>query len=76
MDWKEFVADIIKSLAWPTTALIALFLLKDRARELLSRLLKLKHKDTEIEFSKAMQEIEVESSSLSPLGVKGVSPVI
>lgn len=58
MDWMTFIVEILKATAWPLTAVVAIILLRKGLVELLPRIQKLKHKDTEIEFAKAIGEIE------------------
>lgn len=62
MDWKTFIAEIVKSIAWPIVGGILIYQLKDRIAELLPRLKKLKHKDTEFEFAEKLQELAVHST--------------
>ncbi len=63
MDWKTFVVEITKSLAWPIVTVFLIYQLKDRLAELLPRLRKLKHKDTELEFAEKLNELALESQS-------------
>lgn len=58
MDWKEFVVGIVDSVAWPITIGLLIYLMRKQLEELLQRLLKFKHKDTEIEFSKIKNKME------------------
>ena len=62
MDWKQFTSEIVSSIAWPITVAGIAFLLKDRFYDLIPRLIKLKHKDTELEFSEAIERIEYSAS--------------
>ena len=57
MDWKTFIAQIINSIAWPLVVVFIVYQLKDRLAELLPRLKKLKHKDTELEFAEKLNEL-------------------
>jgi len=63
MDWKTFIAQIINTAAWPLVVIFVIYQLKDRLAELLPRLKKLKHKDTELEFSEKLNELAVESEA-------------
>lgn len=63
MDWKTFIAQIIDSIAWPLVVVFLIYQLKDRLAELLPRLKKLKHKDTELEFSEKLNELAIESEA-------------
>lgn len=58
MDILAFIASIINSLAWPVTALIALFLLRKQLMELIPGVRRLKWKDFEIDFGKELQKVE------------------
>ena len=58
MNWIELIASLVDSLAWPGAVIYAIYILKDRIGELLPRLKKLKHKDTEIEFEQGIRELE------------------
>lgn len=58
MNWKLFVVEMTHAIAWPLTiGLIALFM-KDSISDLALRILKLRHKDTEIEFSETMSSLK------------------
>jgi hypothetical protein len=63
MDWKTFLAEVINSIAWPLVVVFLIYQLKDRLAELLPRLKKLKHKDTELEFSEKLNELAMESEA-------------
>ncbi len=63
MDWKTFIAQIINTMAWPLVVIFIIYQLKDRLAELLPRLKKLKHKDTELEFSEKLNELAIESEA-------------
>ncbi len=65
MDWKTFIAQIIDSVIWPGVIVFAIWLLKDKLGELLPRLKKLKHKETEIEFAEKITELVSERSEES-----------
>lgn len=61
MDWKTFFSQTIDSLAWPAVAVFVVVLLRDKITELLPRMKKLKHKETEIEFTEGVTELVQES---------------
>ena len=63
MDWKTFIAEIISSIVWPAVVIFLIYHLKDRLAELLPRLKKLKHKDTELEFSEKLNELAIETEA-------------
>lgn len=66
MNWKEFSAEIIKAIAWPITVGLIIYLLRREIEKLLQRLLKFRHKDTEVEFSKVKDEIEKSEKQRNP----------
>ena len=63
MDWKTFIAQIINSIAWSLVVVFIVYQLKDRLAELLPRLKKLKHKDTELEFAEKLNELAIDSEA-------------
>ena len=60
MDWKTFIAQIIDSLSWPIVVIFTVWLTKDKLGDLLPRLKKFKHKDTELEFIEGVNELLIE----------------
>lgn len=58
MDCKQFIAQLVTSLAWPVTTITIIFLLRKNVLSLIERVLRVKHKDTEIEFTQAINEIQ------------------
>jgi hypothetical protein len=60
MNWKEFFANIIDSLAWPIAIIVIFLMIKDKISELIPRLKKLKHKETELEFTELISELNNE----------------
>ena len=58
MDWKTFIVEIISSIAWPLVVGFSVWYLKDLISNLLPRLKKFKHKDTELEFMEVLKELE------------------
>jgi hypothetical protein len=68
VDWNLFIVQMSRELAWPITVLVVILLLKSKLGDLLPRIEKLKHKDTEIAFSKALATV-VEDANALPVGV-------
>ena len=66
MDWLEFFASLISSLAWPITLLLAVFLLRGYLSTLFPFIERLKYKDFEIEFRKSLQELTEKSREALP----------
>jgi uncharacterized protein YoxC len=58
MDWKQFIAQIISSTAWPALVIIVLFVFKRELAKIIQRLAHLKYKDLELEFDKVKQQAE------------------
>jgi hypothetical protein len=57
VDWKTFIVEIVKAVAWPLVVGVIVFKLKDKVLELLPRIKKLKHKDTELEFAEGVSKL-------------------
>ncbi len=57
LDWKTFIVEIVKAVAWPLVVALIAFQLKDKISELLPRIKKLKHKDTELEFAEGVSKL-------------------
>jgi len=60
MDWLTFFSNIVESLVWPATVIVAIYLMREKLGELLPRLKRFKHKDTEVEFAQAVEELALE----------------
>lgn len=63
MNWLEFFASVIDSLAWPVAILLLIYLLKDNLISLVPYIQKLKYKDFELELKETKQkfaEVSVE----------------
>ncbi len=56
MNWKEFIAAIVDSLAWPAVVVIAFFLFRERLGALVAKLARLKYKDLELDFDKLKEQ--------------------
>lgn len=60
MNTLEFIASLVDSLAWPGVVYLFLWIFQERIGSLLPRLVRFKHKDTEVEFSEAIERLERE----------------
>lgn len=69
MDGLTFVSEIIKALAWPTTIIITVYLLKTPIIELLPFMKKLKYKELELEFSQEVMALKADVSEISTLEI-------
>ncbi|WP_434593363.1 hypothetical protein J3Q09_25985 [Pseudomonas sp. R4-83] len=58
MDWKQFCAAIVGSLAWPTTVVIVVVLLKSPLAKLIPMVRSLKYKDLHIDLSEKLEEVK------------------
>ena len=58
MDWKQFVAQIVSSMAWPVLVIIILLIFKTELAKIVQRLAHLKYKDLELEFDKVKLQAE------------------
>lgn len=58
MDWKEFAANIVSSLAWPIVAALFLFIFRSELAKIIRRLAHLKYKDLELDFDTIRQQAE------------------
>ncbi|MDO6442078.1 hypothetical protein [Marinobacter sp. 2_MG-2023] len=55
MEPLEFTAEVIKALAWPSAVVIAVVILRTEVANLLGRITKIKHKDSEIDLAQEVQ---------------------
>ncbi|MGF2734483.1 hypothetical protein [Marinobacter sp. DUT-1] len=60
MDFLDFTAATIKALAWPIAVVVIVILLRAEVANLLARITKIKHKDSEIDLAQ-----EVEAAAIS-----------
>jgi hypothetical protein len=58
MDWKQFIANIVSSIAWPALIIVIFFIFKKEVAKIIQRLAHLKYKDLELEFAKVKQQAE------------------
>ncbi len=66
MDWLTFIAELVKALAWPSAAILAVFLLRQPLLKTLRELKRLKWKDVEVEFDKAVEQVKIEAQKTLP----------
>ena len=52
MDWLDFVASLVRSVAWPVAACVIAWLLRRELRSLFARLQTARHRDTELSFAR------------------------
>lgn len=58
MDWKQFIAQIVSSMAWPALVIIILLIFKTELAKIVQRLGRVKYKDLELEFDKVKLQAE------------------
>ena len=76
MDWLQFAASVIDSLAWPAVGLIIVIILRKLLAGLLPLLRKLKYKELEVEFDREVRELREEAASALPPLPTSVPPPI
>lgn len=65
MDLLTFLSDLVKSLAWPVTAVVLVVLLRKPIVELIPLLKRLKYKELELEFSQEVSELKAEADAIA-----------
>jgi hypothetical protein len=56
VDWLTFIAAIIKSVAWPITLLIVVYIFRREVSEIVSNLTGLRYKHLELKFGRQLEE--------------------
>src|SRR5260370_1218861 len=76
MDWLQFLASLVKSLAWPTALVILVLLFRVPVRRALLSLTRLKYKDLELDFGRELKELEKEAKAIdiTPQPPKSIAP--
>lgn len=70
MDWLTFIADLVKSLAWPASLVLAVLVFRKPLLELIPALRRLRFKEFEIEFGRELLEAERRATTLRPSPVQ------
>ena len=73
MDYLNFIAALIDSLAWPITIFVIVFLFRDNLSKLLDRVIKFKHNGTEIDFREEVEAVSREAKIILPIIKEGSS---
>jgi hypothetical protein len=60
MNWLEFIANIVGSLAWPAVFIAVFYFLREPVENLLPLLQRLKYKEIELEFNRRVEEVRAE----------------
>jgi hypothetical protein len=58
MEWKQFIASLVASLAWPAAIAAIVLIFRSELTRILQRLAHLKYRDLELEFEKVRQQAE------------------
>jgi len=66
MDWFQFIAAMVGSLAWPATLLVSFFIIKNYLPAIFPFVERFKYKDLEVEFRKSVQELSEKSRTALP----------
>ena len=64
MDWLQFLASIIGSLAWPLALVVIVLILRRQLVDILRRLKRLKYGEAEAEFGEKLEEVEEDIAEL------------
>lgn len=64
MDWLQFIASVVGSLAWPSSMVLIVLLLRRAILRILPRLKRLKYGEAEFEFEEKLEEAEEEIAEL------------
>jgi hypothetical protein len=75
MNWLEFTASLVRSLAWPVAVVWLVIVLRNPIKRVLLTLTHLKYKDLELDFGRELQLVKREAKALDikPQEVKAVS---
>lgn len=82
MDWKQFIASIIGSLAWPVATVLIAYLFKDQIRRLIAHIRKIGAGGVSVELSEKVEEavdagqVVQAEKGLSPPDVVGLDPTL
>lgn len=63
MDWKLFVVEMTSAIVWPLTIGLMAIFMRGAISDLISRVLRLRHNDTEIEFAETMSSLIVRAET-------------
>jgi len=75
MDWKQFIANLISSLAWPIVAALSLFTFRNELAKIIRRLAHLKYKDIELDFNTIKQQAQELHDETKPIESAVNNPV-
>ncbi len=64
MDWLQFLASVVGSLAWPATVVTLIVLLRDPVTRVLLTLTHLKYKEIELDFGRELTQLEDKAKAI------------
>ncbi len=65
MDWLAFIAELVKALAWPLTALIIFAVLRRPLLRMIPLLERLKYRELEVDFGRRLEEVATVAAALN-----------
>jgi len=66
MDWLTFLSKVLEALAWPTTVLVVIFLVRKELPSIARSLRRFKYKDVEFEFGESAKVVADEVKEALP----------
>ena len=66
MDWLTFIAEVIKAIAWPVTAITIFLILRRPLLNLFPLIQRMRFKDVEVDFSRQVQALAIEARRQLP----------
>jgi hypothetical protein len=82
MDWKQFIASVIGSLAWPVATVLIVYFFRDQIRRVIGHIRKIGAGSVNVELSEKIEEavdagqlVQVEKG-LTPPDVVGLDPTL
>ena len=76
MGWRDFIADILSSLAWPAVAVVFLAIFRSEISRGIQRLVHFKYKDLELDFEKVKRHAEELHGEIHREPSRSRSPVV
>ncbi|MGM5029635.1 hypothetical protein AB7813_21000 [Tardiphaga sp. 20_F10_N6_6] len=64
MDWKQFIASVVGALAWPTAAIVIVYVFKEQLRHILSQIKKFGAAGVNVELAQEVQLAERASEAV------------
>jgi hypothetical protein len=66
VDWRQFAASVVQSLAWPVVVLVVVLVLRRPVTKLVPLLLRLKYRDLELEFAQELETLKATAQIMAP----------